>query len=156
MVNEEEFALDATSREALEEAIQINESEMARLKAALDKRRARDEHLKRLAAMWTDSQRHALDHTATIPDDFAKRQRQRRTSTAWLVRREAYLVLKRVQRPLNRTELLKELRKAGVEVKGTDPLALITKIMWNASEFISTGNGYWLAEDDTSRPDKFY
>lgn len=149
LVHEDEFALEATSRDALREAIRINGIEIARLKetlsevqAALSERVARDEYLKRVSALWKDQEK---SESHRIPDNFAARQRQRRTSMAWRVRREAYLILKRANRPLNRTELLRELRVAGVELNAHDPLAAITKIMWNATEFESTGGGYWLA-----------
>lgn len=139
---EQEFSLDgATFSETIEKAIQINAAEIAQLRAKMNELEARDEQLRRLASLG-----HQYENGSnSIPDSFGKKRRERRSSMAWKIRREVFLILKRVNRPLNRTELLRELQKAGVVLQAQDPLAVITKIMWNTAEFISTGDGYWLA-----------
>ncbi len=139
---------DSDFDEALQKAIRINDAKREQLRtkvremqAALNKADTMDEHLKRLAAIRQQQN----DDTVLVPETLGTRQRKRRTSMAFKVRQEVYLILKRVNRPLNRTELLRELTGAGVELPAQNPLAAITKIMWNTAEFESTGGGYWLA-----------
>ncbi|QFY60429.1 hypothetical protein FZ934_08275 [Rhizobium grahamii] len=147
----------ANSYDAIKKAIRITEAERARLqdkmKAAQDAVReiqealselnARDEHLKRAAAIGKQRE----EASVTIPETLGTRHRKRRTSMAYRVRQEVYRILKRVNRPLNRVELLRELQGAGIELPAHDALAAITKIMWNTPEFTSTGGGYWLASE---------
>ncbi|WFU10892.1 hypothetical protein QA646_08655 [Rhizobium sp. CB3090] len=154
---EDETALVSASRENVREAIQIVRSEiddltsiLVSVQTLLGQRKEREEQLIRAQALLDETD----DGQTRIPDNFASRRRERRSSLAWAVRREAYLALKRIGRPLSRREIHQELVLAGVEFKtepGEPTLQAITKIMWKASEFVSTDDGYWLA-DETATP----
>ncbi len=145
-----EAALDTATRETLREAIRINAAEMDRLRKALLERENRANQLK-LAADAIDEaiekEAAAANLQTAVPDKFASRQRERRNSLAWAARREAYIVLKRMGRPMSRRELFEELKRAGLKFNSRDPLQSITKIMSEAKEFLSTGDGYWFRDE---------
>jgi hypothetical protein len=78
--------------------------------------------------------------------NFAKRQRERRSSLAWQVRQEASRILSEAGRPLTRSELLTGLINSGIYVGKDDPAKKVGKIMWDAKEFRHTGAGYWFSD----------
>lgn len=82
--------------------------------------------------------------TPTEIDFFANRDRERTNSTAWKVRKMAYLALKSVGRPLTRAELLRELTAMDMQFNSKNPARAIGKILWEADEFEHTKLGYWI------------
>jgi hypothetical protein len=146
-----EIELDTSTREALREAIRINAAEMDRLRRALTEREVRAAHLRQAAEAMEEAIEREIatpEPEVTVPADFCQRQRERRGSVAWATRRESYLILKRVGRPMTRNELFKELTVAGLKFNSKDPLQTITKILSGAKdEFLSTGDGYWLQRE---------
>jgi hypothetical protein len=143
----------------VQEAIEIVRSEiddlssiLASVQTLLGQRREREEQLVQAQALLIKTKAGGL---SSIPENFAPRRRERRSSLAWAVRREAYLALRRVGKPLSRREIYQELLLAGIEFKtaaGEPTLQAITKIMWNAAEFVSTEDGYWLANEVAPPP----
>lgn len=155
-VREDEVALELAGREKIREAIKINNSEikalsasLSRIQAILDQRRERAEYLEKIERLLIEAEKASLPQEPS-PPGLARRKRERRTSLAWIVRREALSIFERLQRPLDRKELFYELRAAGVQFRSddeTDILQAITKIMWGSPEFVSTEHGYWIASE---------
>lgn len=88
-----------------------------------------------------------------VPKNFGRRKRERKESKAYIVRRQAFSVLKSVGRPLARGELYEALLDRGVIIDGNNPAKLVAKILWEAPEFEHTKDGYWIVgEPMTLRP----
>lgn len=88
------------------------------------------------------------------PDGFASRRRERRESKAWIVRKQAYVILKDAGRPLSSRRLFEALKEKGFLIDGPHPAKLIGKILWAAEEFEHRTEGYWIAgEPFTESPE---
>lgn len=140
----EEDALAARGREALLRAIELHEFEVQRLELALTERKARMANLR--AAVDALEPDYAVDNSddADFPLGFGRRMRERKTSVAWQVRREAFLYIKDVGRPVRREELYQYLRTR-IDFKTENPLGALSQIMSRAKEFKKFEGGYWLA-----------
>lgn len=88
----------------------------------------------------------ASSNDTGTPEDFAPRQRERKGTIAWTVRREAYAVLRLHGRPLNRSELLEALTARGVSIDTADAKKTVSRILWQAPEFEHLDTGYWLKD----------
>jgi hypothetical protein len=88
---------------------------------------------------------HAESPTDVGPDP-ARRGRWKHGSDAQTLRSFVKAALLRLDRPLKRPEILRLLKEAGIEIGAKKPLLRITKVMWEADEFVSTRDGYWLAD----------
>ena len=136
------------AKHELDKLIAIHERDVAEHEAAIVKARSRLAELKQIRQkLGVVSNK---DDVA-IPNNFGKRLRERAGSLAWNIRREAYIILKTVGYPLNRTELLERLNEAGHLLDRNDAAKMVGKTLWAADEFVTVDRGYWLA--DTPLPD---
>lgn len=71
---------------------------------------------------------------------------RRRRSTEGVVQ-AATEILREVGRPMTRFELADALERRNVVVGGTDKAKNIGTILWRSPDFVSTGEGYWVAEE---------
>lgn len=76
----------------------------------------------------------------------SSRKRPRKNSLNRTVRDNAYTIIKRLGRPLSRSELLAQMTDMGISVEGTKPAKSVGKIMWAAEEFIHVKDGYWIKD----------
>lgn len=87
-----------------------------------------------------------------VPKDFGRRKRERKESKAYIVRRQAFAILKTAGRPLGRAELFDKLKDRGVIIDSKNPAKLVGKILWEASEFEHTDEGYWIVGEPIISP----
>lgn len=76
-----------------------------------------------------------------------KTYKRRTTSRSAKAREIIARSLEEAQKPLNRSELLERLNKAGIEMPGENPGVKVSKILWNARDrFKNVGPGYWFTD----------
>jgi hypothetical protein len=124
---------------SLEQSVASLERRIASLKADLE---ALYVAKRAISARAANSQ---VDSPADLGPDPARRGRWKHGSDAQTLRNFVKSALLRLDRPLKRPEILRLLKEAGIEIGAKDPLRRITKVMWEADEFVSTRDGYWLA-----------
>lgn len=124
---------------ALEQSVDSLERRIVSLKADLE---ALYVAKRAISARAASSQ---ADSPADLGLDPARRGRWKHGSDAQTLRSFVKAALLRLDRPLKRPEILRLLREAGIEIGAKKPLLRITKVMWEADEFVSTKDGYWLA-----------
>jgi hypothetical protein len=129
---------------ALENSVATLESRIASLRADLE---ALYVAKRAISARAINSNK---EGPAELGMDPARRGRWKHGSDAQTLRSFVKAALIRLDRPLKRPEILRLLKEAGIEIGAKNPLLRITKVMWEADEFVSTKDGYWLA--DRPRP----
>lgn len=80
---------------------------------------------------------------------MASNQRKLRIPSDYIIR-ATKKILNRNGRPMTRFELVKELEGMNIEINGVDKAKNLGTILWRSSEFISTDEGYWLANNPSS------
>jgi hypothetical protein len=125
---------------ALESSVATLEGRIASLRADLEAL-----YVAKRAISARAANSHA-EGPADVGPDPARRGRWKHGSDAQTLRTFVKTALLRLDRPLKRPEILRLLKEAGIEIGAKNPLLRITKVMWEAEEFVSTRDGYWLAD----------
>jgi hypothetical protein len=78
-----------------------------------------------------------------------RRKKVHPNSTAHLVRKHTYEILRQAGRPMSGPEILEAIQARGVEFAAENPAKQVGRILWGASEFVHLETGYWFADDPT-------
>jgi len=86
---------------------------------------------------------------APMEAQLPRRKKVHPKSTAHLVRKHTYEVLRQAGRPMSGREILEAMQARGVEFAAENPAKQVGRILWGAPEFTHLENGYWFADDPT-------
>jgi hypothetical protein len=56
-------------------------------------------------------------------------------------------------KPMTRFEIVRAMANAGIYLSSKDPPRRVGKVLWGSSDFISTGDGYWLSDAELPQPE---
>ncbi|MGO6924806.1 hypothetical protein ACCS55_09125 [Rhizobium ruizarguesonis] len=149
---DQQLALHGLEIDALKQHIDSLVEKVREKEKAVSRIREARRQLALLQPTSPTDENSAIIHTE-VPDDFAKRQKQRKSSQAWQVRQQAYRILKETGHPLSRAEILAKMEADGFVVDSPRPGPRVGKILWDAKDaFIYRDNGYWLVGEPVTEP----
>lgn len=130
------------------------------IKKAVEEREKLQERLDKLN-LFIEMAQSLNEEPASVKQDFSKnivtaqsriesRPMRLRVPSDYIVN-AVKRILRRSGRPMTRFELVDELQRMNIEINGVDKAKNLGTILWRSPQFISTDEGYWLADRPSDR-----